>query len=68
MEGRGIADTKVGSAVIDKNHKPLPHPFEGDRWERGLDPWHRDASLPQKGGWFLMDVFGNAIGFVAVGS
>jgi hypothetical protein len=58
--------------------KPLPHPFYGDSWERGLDPWHADA-FPvglkhigtfgeRKAGWFLIDGAGNAISFVADGT
>lgn len=43
-------------------------------WERGLDPWHRDAfpvelqsQIPDTGrrraGWFALDAWGNQIGF-----
>lgn len=42
-------------------------------WERGLDPWHRDAfpqglkragsSGTRKSGWFAVDAHGNEIGF-----
>lgn len=55
--------------------------FYGDSWERGKDPWHADAfagitELPynpgttgeRKGGWFLLDGFGNAIGFIPDGT
>lgn len=64
---------------VSATQKPPPHPFYGDSWERGLDPWHKDAfpdefkaSAPnqdeRKSGWFLNDAFGNAIGFVADGT
>ncbi len=66
---------KVVSAIV----KPLPHPFYGDSWVRGKDPWHVDAfpeefkeQAPSKGkrkmGWFLQDAFGNDIGFVPDGA
>ena len=31
--------------MVDANHKPPPHPFYGDSWERGVDPWHVDAFI-----------------------
>lgn len=49
-------------------------------WERGLDPWHRDAfpedlqpQIPpatgkRKGGWYALDYWKNEIGFVADGT
>ena len=48
-------------------------------WERGLDPWHKDAFLAEfkghapnqeerKGGWFGLDGFGNPITFVPDGT
>ena len=65
--------------TISENQKPPPHPFYGDSYERGLDPWHEDAfpdDLRVKGlnigqrksGWFLNDDFGNAIQFIADGT
>lgn len=60
--------------------KPPPHPFYGDNWHRGLDPWHRDSfpaeladrapnQSPERGsGWYLEDAFGNEIGYVADGT
>ena len=58
--------------------KPHPHPFYGDSYERGLDPWHSDAfpaglefagtDGPRNSGWFLIDGFGNAIGFIPDGT
>jgi len=59
--------------------KPAPHPFYGDAYERGKDPWHKEAfpdgfkdAAPNQGdrreGWFLLDGFGNAIGFVPDGT
>lgn len=63
------------------NQKPPPHPFYGDNYHRGLDPFHPDsmpdefkevfrdaASAERKGGWFLCDAYGNEIGFAADGS
>ena len=58
----------------DKHNKPDPHPFYGDNYIRGLDPWHRDAfppefrdrmrdMRPRREGWFLLDAYGNEIGF-----
>ena len=48
-------------------------------WERGSDPWHRDAfpdafkdcapnQDERKEGWFALDAWGNAIAFVADGT
>jgi hypothetical protein len=80
--------------TVSERVRPAPHPFYGDSYERGLDPWHRDAfaGIPgaqeaidegrvidigvnaaehkgeRKGGWFLLDGFGNAIGFVPDGA
>lgn len=68
--------------VVGPEQKPTPHPFYGDSWERGKDPWHADAFAgmeeklggnpgstgARKGGWFLLDGFGNAIGFVPDGT
>lgn len=58
--------------------KPPPHPFYGDSWERGLDPWHVDAFPDEfkyvgvkgerKSGWFLIDGANNAISFIADGT
>ena len=64
------------------DQKPAPHPFYGDSWERGLDPWHSDAFAGLEGelggnpgtlgerrvGWFLLDGVGNTIGFVPDGT
>lgn len=30
-------------AVTGPDQRPDPHPFYGDSYERGLDPWHADA-------------------------
>lgn len=63
--------------IIDKNNKPVPHPFYGDNYERGLDPFHRDAAPDEfkshpafvggkrKEGWYLLDNWGNVIDFIA---
>ena len=65
---------------MKNDQKPPSHPFYGDSWERGKDPWHKDAfppnlasAAPNQGdvrgeGWFLLDGHGNAIGFVADGT
>ncbi len=60
--------------IVGPTQKPPPHPFYGDSYERGLDPWNEEAfpdefkdHAPHKGkregGWFLIDGFGNQIGF-----
>lgn len=66
--------------TISKKVKPPPHPFYGDSYVRGLDPWHRDAfpdefksAAPnqkkhRRGGWFLQDAWGNNIGFIGDGN
>ena len=66
--------------LVSKDQKPEPHPFYGDSYERGLDPFHKDAAPDEfkdnkafsggkrKEGWFLLDAWGNQIGFVADGS
>ena len=59
---------------ISKNKMPDPHPFYGDKYERGQDPFHEDAfpeelkdQAPNRGkrkwGWFLLDHSNNQIGF-----
>lgn len=68
--------------LVSETQKPPASP-SGDSWERGLDPWHGDAfpgefkeqirdmaggQEPRKGGWFLVDWAGNAIGFVPDGT
>lgn len=67
---------------VGPDQKPNPHPFYGDSYERGLDPWHADAFAglegklgtnpgttgARRGGWFLIDGAGNAIGFVPDGT
>lgn len=70
-----MATTPVKSGtVVDINHRPPPHCFYGDSYERGLDPFHADAFIgtPAAGcgsngkraaGWFLLDAWGNQIGF-----
>lgn len=64
--------------VVSETQKPNSHPFYGDSWERGLDPWHSDAFAgldinpgttgTRRGGWFLVDGHGNYIGFVPDGT
>lgn len=60
--------------------KPPPHPFYGDNYERGLDPWHVDGAPPEvadsaawhrgerKKGWYLLDAWGNQIGWTPDGT
>lgn len=67
--------------ITSKKQKPKPHPFYGEYTERGIDPFHRDAfpeelkdvyPFPSRGkrksGWFLLDNWGNQIGFVPDGT
>lgn len=70
--------------VVSETQKPpanaLYGGFYGDNWERGKDPWHRDAFPdglkhgapnqlnPRKSGWYLLDAWGNQIGFVEDGT
>lgn len=61
--------------TIGPNRKPPASHLYGDNYERGLDPWHADAFpdeyralAPIRGGkrregWFLLDGWGNPIGF-----
>lgn len=72
----------MSAIVIGPDQKPMPHPFYGDSWERGLDPFHADAfkglerelggnpgSSGERGsGWFLLDGHQNTIGFVPDGT
>jgi len=69
--------------VVSESQKPPDDAMYGGiyepNWERGLDPWHRDAfpeefkkSAPnqsdtRRSGWFLIDHCGNTIGFVPDG-
>jgi hypothetical protein len=66
--------------TVSKDQKPLPHFFYGDNFERGLDPYHKDAAPDnfknsrffsggeRKEGWFLLDNWGNQISFIADGT
>lgn len=65
---------------VSKDQKPNPHPFYGDNYERGTDPFHISTAPDHlkdnpvwntgklKEGWYLLDGFGNEIGFVANGT
>lgn len=65
--------------LVDKDHPPTYIPDYADHYERGLDPWHRDAfpdefknrapnqEETRSGGWFLVDWCGNQIGWVPDG-
>lgn len=75
-----LCDACRATPVVSITQKPRPHPFYGDSYERGLDPWHKDAfpddlkgaapnqSVARGSGWFLLDGWGNAIGFVPDGT
>lgn len=66
---------------VGPGQRPKPHPFYGDSWERGKDPWHAEAfaglegelggnpgsSGDRRGGWWLIDGAGNGIAFVPDG-
>lgn len=66
--------------MVDKDHRPPPHSFYGDNYERGLDPWNKDAfpdelkhgaprqEGPRGEGWHLLDAYGNSIGFTLDGT
>lgn len=68
--------------VVGPTQRPAPHPFYGDSFERGNDPFHAEAFEgleeelggnpgsvgERRGGWFLLDGHGNAIGFVPDGT
>lgn len=72
------------SIFVSAAVKPPAHPFYGDSWDRGLDPFHPNAFQgfsdcivdqirsmnpgPQRGGWFLLDAYGQEIGFVPDGT
>lgn len=70
--------------TTSETQKPPPAIYycSGHDWERGLDPWHKDAfkgldndiqvkivdSGKRKGGWYLLDYYGHQIAFVEDGS
>ncbi len=67
--------------TVSETVKP---PGDASFWERGLDPFHVNcfegfnediksqlramAPGPQRGGWFLLDAYGQEIGFVPDGT
>ncbi len=66
--------------VVSPTQKPPAHPFYGDSYARGIDPmhiscaphecadspcWHRGEAVH---GWFLLDAYGQEIGWVADGT
>ena len=67
--------------IVDAEHAPPTGGMGGSvhAWERGLDPWHRDAfpkefqdqgigtTGPRRAGWCALDAWGNVIGWVADG-
>lgn len=67
--------------IIDEHHAPPLGGMGGSihGWERGIDPWHRDAfpnalkdHAPHQGerksGWSGLDMCGNVIAFILDGS
>lgn len=65
--------------ITSATQRPPPHPFYGDNWHRGLDPWHPEAfpselgmstvgAGPRQGGWFLEDAWGNEIAYCPDGT
>lgn len=67
--------------IIDEHHAPPLGGMGGSihDWERGLDPWHKDAfpvelqkQAPHQGerrsGWYGLDWCGNVIAFIADGT
>lgn len=72
----------MSGRFVGPDQRPEQHPFYGDSYERGLDPWHADAfrglegelgcnpgiTGERKSGWFLLDGHGNVIGFVPDGT
>jgi hypothetical protein len=63
---------------VDKDHPPTGGTY--GKWERGLDPWHKDAfpkelvatapnqTSTREEGWFEVDAWGNQVGFVTDGA
>lgn len=72
----------MGPLIIDEHHAPPLAGMGGSihGWERGLDPWHKDAfpnelkdyaphqGEQRKSGWHGLDLCGNVITFVADGT
>ena len=70
------------SVITGPDQRPTPHPFYGDSYERGKDPWHHEAFAGLEDelggnpgtagarveGWFLIDGVGNAVAFVPDGT
>lgn len=73
-------DSSTEARMVGPDQKPDPHPFYGDSYERGVDPWHADAFIgtpgegrigntgERRGGWFLLDGYGTEIGWVPDGT
>ena len=65
--------------IVTKHQHPRTPPHAAS-WERGKSPWHKDGfpaelawAAPEQGekpseGWFLIDAWGNQIGFVPDGT
>ena len=68
--------------IVDGQHAPSTGGMGGSihAFERGLDPWHRDAfpiefqaafvgsAGPRAEGWYALDFCGNVIGFIKDGT
>lgn len=66
--------------ITGPNQRPPANGIYGDSYERGKDPWHRDAAPEEfkdrfphqepvrKEGWFLVDAWGNAVAFIPDGT
>jgi hypothetical protein len=75
--------TNSKQLIVSPDQPPPPHPFYGDSYERGVDPFHPNAFKgfdpsivsqvehltpgEQKSGWFLLDGWGQQIGFTPDG-
>jgi hypothetical protein len=77
-----LTDEELADVVESKtlrtseSHRPMPHVIYGNEWERGEDPFHKDAfpdplkdlapsqTNPRGQGWLLQDAWGNDIGYV----
>lgn len=74
----------MATITVSHAVKPPADPFYGDSWERGVDPFHPNAFIgfsddiidqirslnpgPQKSGWYLLDAWGQEIGFIPDGT
>lgn len=67
--------------TTSETQRPPEHPFYGDNYKRGMDPFHPRCFPedirgqidqiypgPQRAGWFLLDAYGNEIAFIPDGT